>query len=177
MLPYEDLIHQGKKLGFTHVVPLRAETIELREEVRQMCRTCSAYGTRWSCPPGCGSLGDCREEIRKYSEGILVQTVEELEDELDGEGMMAAEARHKENYMTLLALLRQDYPDLLALGTGGCCQCEACTYPDHPCRLQERRVASMEAYGMLVLQICKVNGLRYYYGPRAIAYTGCFLLK
>lgn len=177
MLPYEDLVNQGKEAGFTHVVPLRADTIELREEVRQMCRSCSAYGTRWSCPPGCGSLEDCRAEIRGYSEGILVQTVGELEDELDGEGMMAAETRHKESYMALLARLRRDYPGLLALGTGGCRLCAACTYPDHPCLLPERRVASMEAYGMLVLQICKDNGLRYYYGPRAIAYTGCFLLK
>lgn len=33
----------------------------------------------------------------------------------------------------------------------------------------------MEAYGML--EVCKANGLGYYYGPDKIAYTSCFLLK
>ena len=35
----------------------------------------------------------------------------------------------------------------------------------------------MEAYGMLVLEICKKNGLTYYYGADKMAYTSCFLLK
>ena len=34
----------------------------------------------------------------------------------------------------------------------------------------------MEAYGMLVLEVCKDNHLGYYYGPNTIAYTGCFLV-
>lgn len=177
MLPYEDLIRLGKQAGFTHVVPLRADTIELKPEVRQMCHSCNAYNSRWSCPPGCGSLDDCRMEIGRYSEGILVQTVKELEDEFDVESMTAAEAIHKQNYLVLLSHLRQDYPNLLALGTGGCRLCESCTYPEMPCRLPEHRIASMEAYGMLVLEVCRSNGLSYYYGPQTIAYTGCFLLR
>ena len=48
------------------------------------------------CPPGCGSLEECEAKVRQYRYGIIVQTVGELEDAFDGEGMMETEARHKE---------------------------------------------------------------------------------
>lgn len=177
MLTYTELEQLAKAAGFHQVAPLRAETIELNPEVRQMCRQCHAFGTRWSCPPACGTLEQCREHISRYQEGILVQTVRELEDELDGEGMMEAEAAHIAHFHQLYAQLRVYYPDLLPLGTGGCRLCQSCTYPDASCRFPDRMVSSMEAYGMLVMQICKSNQLSYYYGPKTISYTGCFLLK
>ena len=37
-------------------------------------------------------------------------------------------------------------------------------------------MASMEAYGLLVLEVCKANGLQYYYGSDKMAYNSCFLL-
>ena len=30
---------------------------------------------------------------------------------------------------------------------------------------------------MLVLQVCKSNNMKYYYGPNTIAYTSMFLLE
>ena len=38
-------------------------------------------------------------------------------------------------------------------------------------------ISSMEAYGMVVLEVCRANGLQYYYGADKMAYTSCFLLK
>ena len=72
--------------------------------------------------------------------------------------------------------LRPLYPKLLPLGAGCCTRCKDCTYPDAPCRFPEKMVSSMEAYGMLVLEICKANGLSYYYGADTMTYTSCFLL-
>ena len=68
-------------------------------------------------------------------------------------------------------------PDLLAIGAGACTKCKECTYPDAPCRFPKEAFASMEAYGMLVVQVCKDNHMKYYYGPETIAYTSCFLLE
>jgi predicted metal-binding protein len=66
---------------------------------------------------------------------------------------------------------------MLSLGSGGCRRCKKCTYPDAPCRFPEKKFASMEAYGMLVTQVCQDNGLDYYYGKGTITYTSCFLLE
>jgi predicted metal-binding protein len=176
---YEELIKLGKQTGFTHVAQLNPATIELKPEVRQMCESnsCGMYGKSWSCPPACGTLDEYRTCILEYKEGILVQTVGELEDEFDGEGMKETEQQHKKYFYALYEKLREQFSHVLALGAGCCQQCNTCTYPDSPCRFPERKVSSMEACGMLVLQVCKDNHMEYYYGSNTIAYTSCFLLK
>ena len=118
MIDYEALRRQGQQAGFTHVAPLKVSTIQLLPEVRDMCATnsCGAYGQKWSCPPGCGTLEECRQRLQGYTEGILVQTVGELEDEMDGETMMETERRHKATFYRFLDELLPQYPGLLALG-------------------------------------------------------------
>lgn len=175
----DELIRAGLEAGFSRVAPLDAETLHLKPEVRQMCASdsCGKYNTNWSCPPGCGTLEECQARIARYSGGILVQTIGDLEDSFDGEGMLAAEARHKETFSRFYARLRAEYPQMLAIGAGCCTQCASCAYPDQPCRLPDRMTSSMESYGMLVLEVCRDNHLEYYYGPKKIAYTSCYLLE
>ena len=179
MLNYEELLVKAEECGFSHVGKLDASTIELRNEVREMCASnkCTAYGTNWCCPPAIGDLDACREKIGRYKKGILVQTTGELEDELDGETMMETEAEHRKHFETLRDELLKEWPNLLACGAGTCTRCKKCTYPDQPCRFPDNTFASMEAYGMLVTQVCQSNGLPYYYGPLTITYTSCFLLE
>ena len=155
MLNIKELEEMGKKAGFSYVALLKSDSIELMPEVREMCKnnTCHMYAKRWSCPPGCGDLEVCRKKIEKYREGIIVQTVGKLEDPLDGETMMETEAVHKQNFYEFEKMLRERWPGMLPIGAG------------------------MEAYGMLVTQVCQANGLEYYYGPCTIAYTSCYLLE
>ena len=178
MLNYEELIAAGEKAGFTHVAPLDVSTIHLLDEVRDMCatNTCGAYGTKWSCPPGCGTLEECRERMRGYSRGILVQTVGKLEDEMDYESMTETSQRHKETFLKFYEQLRPQFPNMLAAGTGGCTQCPTCTYPDAPCRFPEKAIPSMEAYGLWVSKVCEQSGMPYYYGPGTITYSACVLI-
>ena len=119
MLDYERLIAMGTKCGFSHVGKLDVSTIQLMPEVRKMCEanTCRMYGKNWCCPPGVGSLDECGERISRYKEGILVQTVGELEDALDGEAMMETEAAHREHFEALRDELLKEYPGMLSVQT------------------------------------------------------------
>lgn len=175
----EKLQKLAQECGFTAAVELDADTIRLRPEVRQMCEDnkCHQYGKNWKCPPGCGTLEECEKKVRSYAKGILVQTMGELEDEMDVETMMELEAAHKENFEKMRELLAEEYPRMLSIGSGTCTKCKVCTYPDAPCRFPEHSFASMESYGMMVMDVCKDNGLKYYYGPCTLAYTSCFLLE
>jgi len=168
----------AKETGFTHTAPLDPDTIELRDEVRQMCadNVCRQYNKRWSCPPGCGTLDECRKQINEYTCGILVQTVGDIEDSFDYESMKETEELHKEHFQKMLELLRKEYDHILPLGAGACTICENCTYPAADCRFPDKKISSMEAYGMIVLDVCKANHMQYYYGSDKIAYTSCFLL-
>ncbi|MDO4573140.1 MAG: DUF2284 domain-containing protein [Clostridia bacterium] len=177
-LNMEALAQAARKHGFDHAAALDPSAVRLRAEVRDMCASnkCGRYGACWTCPPACGELALCEARLRAYSRGLIVQTVGLLEDSLDFEGMQEAERRHKAMYESFADELRKRFPGLLALGTGGCSICERCAYPDAPCRFPERAFSSMEAYGMLVTDVCAQNGLSYYYGPNTIAYTACYLL-
>lgn len=175
----DELISLAKEAGFTYCVPLDPATIELKSEVRDMCavNTCGMYGKSWSCPPGCGTLEECGERMKGYTRGVLVQTVGDIEDGFDFEAITEIAQDHSEHFQQMYAALREKHEgDLLAIGTGGCTTCKVCTYPDEPCRFPDKMVSSMEAYGMLVLEVCKANDLQYYYGSDKMAYTGCFLL-
>ena len=176
---YEKLALLAEASGFTAWAPLDIGTIRPRQEVRDVCalNTCGKYGTSWCCPPGCGTLDECLREMHRYSFGILVQTCGEIEDSFDIETMREIEARQNRHFFSMYRELRKSGTDVLAVGSGGCTVCETCTYPDAPCRFPDKKAASMEAYGILVLEVCKANGLRYYYGTDRMSYTSCFLVR
>ena len=174
---YNELAAVAEATGFTNWGTLDIATIELKPEVRDMCAACHLYGKRWSCPPGCGTLEECGEKISQYSFGILVQSVGDIEDGFDFEAMQEIEAEHKQRLSRMYAALREANVDVLALGAGGCRLCKECTYPDAPCRFPEKMFSSMEANGILVLEVCKKNNLQYYYGSEKMAYTSCFLVR
>ena len=98
MLSDEQLAACARAAGFTSWARLEVAAIDLKQEVRDMCaaNTCGQYGKRWSCPPGCGSLEECAGRLKGMTRGILVQTVGDVEDSFDLEGMIAVEAAHKE---------------------------------------------------------------------------------
>lgn len=175
----EDIIREAKSMGFSEVGELDSKTITLKQEVRDMCasNTCGMYGKNWSCPPGSGELDICREELKDYKYGVIVQTVGDIEDSFDFEGMMEVQDKHTKMYEDFAEVLKKKYKKVLCLGTGTCTICKECTYPDNPCRFPDKQISSMESYGMLVSEICKDNNMKYYYGSDKICYTACYLIE
>lgn len=173
-----ELLFAAENVGFEYYGILNVSTIRLLPEVRNMCRSnsCGMYGKNWSCPPGCGTLEECRIRISRFETGLIVQTVSQIDDSFDIEGMMKSENKHKSRFMKLWNILGEKYDEILPLGTGACTICEKCTYPSAPCRFKNKAVSSLESYGILVSQLCTDNGLAYYYGLGTISYTSCLLL-
>jgi predicted metal-binding protein len=175
----QDLVEQALTFGFSHAALLDAGTLSLRSEVRDMCANgkCKTYNTRWSCPPACGTLEEIGAKFAGYRTGIIVQTTAELEDEFDFDGMKDAAKLQGDRFLAFRNELLKQWPTLIALGAGGCRRCEKCTWPDEPCRLPDEMLTSMEASGLLVSDVCAANGIAYYYGPKTLTYTGCYLLE
>ena len=175
---YDKLAAQAKKCGFTHSAPLDVATLEYRQDIRDMCNAqqCNKYGTNWSCPPVCKTLEEIREQAKAFTHGLLVQTVGDLEDSYDWEGITETGKRHKTNFAKLWGELKKDHETIFAMGAGECKLCQTCTYPDNPCRHPDRMEISMEACGLYVSEVCKDNNLKYNYGPNKIAFTSCYLL-
>ncbi len=172
-----DLIRLALDAGFSHAAELNMDALTARPEVREMCSAdrCRQYGRTWSCPPGCGTLEENAAEMAKYSRGVLVQTTGDMEDEFDMDAIRETGKRHKDAFETLVRQARQLRPGCLPLTAGGCTRCRTCTYPDRPCRFPGRRLSSMEAYGLLVSDVCLRSGLKYNYGRNTITYSSCIL--
>ena len=172
-----DLMEKLQECSFETIVPLDISTLKALPEVRSMCEvnTCGMYDKRWSCPPGCGSIEECDARMKQYQQGILVQTVGDIEDSLDWEGIMEVKEIHDQRFLKGTEILRRELDDLLPLGDGSCNRCSVCAYPDQPCRFPELASASMEAFGLYVADVCKKNHTEYNYGPGKMCYTGCYL--
>ena len=164
------------EMGFTAAAPLDPSKLEAKEMVRDSCaeNRCHAYGRNWTCPPECGTLEECAERMRRYQNGILLQTTGQLAKRIDSKGYMKAGEEHMEHFRAFCDEIRKEYPDALCLGAGGCTICKECAYPD-PCRFPGKALSSMEAYGLFVTQVCRDCDIPYYYGPKTITYTACVL--
>lgn len=175
-----DELAMALELGFSQAAPLAMEALAPNAQVRAMCAAdrCGMYGRSWSCPPGCGTLSRLEREMKGYARGLLVQTTAPLEDEFDAAGMAQARTRHRRSFEALVRCLRRfGQQDCLPLTAGACRVCLSCTYPDAPCRFPQKRMASMEACGLLVSEVCSRSGLGYFYGTGTVTYTSCVLLR
>lgn len=172
----EQWISLARDCGFTQVAVLDVNTLKPMAMVRDACAagTCGAYGKNWTCPPYCGTLEECEARMKRYSRGLLLQTVGKLKKAVDTRSYARAEQAHLEAFHRFAAELRKAYPAALCLGSGGCRICGQCAWPE-PCRFPDRACASMEGYGLFVTQVCRDNALAYYHGPKTITYTACVL--
>ena len=75
------------------------ETKELifTEKVRYICQTeCSQYGKSWACPPGVGTVEECREKCLSYPHALLITTMTEVSDIANIEETLATRPDHEE---------------------------------------------------------------------------------
>jgi len=169
----------ARESGFEHVGSLDVGGLEFRQDIRDMCNpeACTqGYGKSWSCPPEAPPLEELRDKAEKYRQGIIVQTIGQLEDSFDFAGIMEAGGRHMKAFNRLADVLFDETGgQMLPLGAGPCSLCSECTYPDSSCRLPDRRITSMEASGLFVSQVCKANSLEYNNGENTMTFTSCCL--
>lgn len=163
--------------GFSHAAPLCMAAALPRREVREMCAAdrCGKWGKCWSCPPACGTIEQAAAQIGRFSRGILVQSTAALADEFDYDGIQALSREHARRFAGLARQMRLLCTWTLPLSAGPCLVCRRCTCPDRPCRYPSRRISAMEAYGLLVSEVCLRSGLAYNYGPGTMTYTSCIL--
>jgi predicted metal-binding protein len=168
------LIKEALATGFTVAAEIKTDTLRFMPEVRNMCKAdlCHSYNKNWTCPPACGTIEECAARASKYSSGILVQCVGNLEDSFDIDGMEALSRRHKECFEKLLEGLRSQKVDFLSLGAGACTICTKCSYPDNPCRFPDKAVTSMEASGLWVS-----DPITLYHGKKLVTCTMIFIVS
>ena len=153
------------------------EDVPFDPVLREACAAnyCGSYGKNHTCPPNVGEINALIAQAQQYKYLLLYQTVGQLEDSFDFEGMQDAGLVHKQ--LTLEIRDGIDLPDALTLGAGGCRICETCAAKtDEPCRFPARALASLEAYGINVSKTAALAGMNYINGENTVTYfSGIFL--
>lgn len=163
--------------GFSHAAPVDMNALTPRREVREMCRAdpVRTVERQLGLSAGCGTLEDAAAAMGCFDAGVLVQTTGTLTDDFDYEGMEAIQRRHKRAFADFARQAR------LLLRTACLCQQGRAPCADGvpvrtgPAGSRTKRMSSMEAYGLLVGDVCLRSGLSYNYGPRTMTYTSCLL--
>ena len=167
--------------GVYKATVINACDIPLDRSFRAMCEanSCGLYGKCHMCPPDVGDIDDLMAEVRNYDYALVYQTVSELEDSYDFEGMVRA----KKQFYPIAQKLRAVFNDMnithaLHLSAGGCGVCETCTKrTNQPCRFPSLAIAPLEAYGVNVSLLAKVSEMKYINGQDTVTYFGAVLFS
>lgn len=176
----ESVRQKALECGAFRAEMVNVSDISTEASFRSMCESnaCGNFGRNYKCPPDIGAIDKLMAEIKTYDKALVYQTVGELEDSYDFEGMMEVGAQHNElvnkvwDYTDeLLADAGSQIKEVLHLGAGGCTLCSVCgKVTGDPCRFPKRAKGSLEAYGINVSRLAKLAGMRYINGVNTVTY-------
>ena len=178
---FEKMIAEALILGAFKANVIEAAKIETDRVFRDICasNSCGMYGRCYMCPPDAGDIDTLMSEIGNYDYVLVYQTVTELEDSYDFEGMIEA----KKSFYPITQKLRKSFSDMgiskvLHLGAGGCGVCDRCAkQTGEPCRFPNLAMPSLEAYGVNVSSLAKASGMNYINGQDTVTYFGAILFS
>ncbi len=171
-----DMIEERKEeLGIQDYGVMNTTDLVISQEVHRMCETnrCGHYGCTWACPPGVGTIEECKERIQRYTNAFVFTTKYDIEDSFDYEGMVEGGKWHDQVSQKIIKLWKNYCHEFLALTHEGCSKCKDCTYPDAPCRFPEDLHPSIEAYGIEAYPLCERAKVKYNNGANTVTYIGC----
>lgn len=168
-------------LGAYKAADIAVADIPFDRSFRSLCESnaCGNYGKSWMCAPDVGDIDDLIAYGKSFDRALVFQTVGELEDSYDFEGMMAA-GQHMNDLSQAIAVEFKPLPfsKWLLLGAGGCRVCPVCAKrTDEPCRFPDQAMASLETYGIAVSQLAELCGMNYINGQNTVTYFGAFFYK
>ena len=175
----DKLISAALESGAYKAVILDADAVVLSPMFRDICRSnqCGKYGKCWVCPPELPDAEEVIAKVKSYHTVLWYQTVSQIEDSFDIEGMMEAGENHvrlSQRLQTEMLPLLPD--DFLHLTCGGCRLCPTCTKAEgKPCRMPDKALPSLEGYCVDVYNTTKDTPLKYINGQNTVTYFGAIL--
>ena len=179
MLDHDLLIRTALENGATKAMIIPQEKVITNRAFWDICagNGCGNFSQCWNCPPAIGEIDDLMAKIRTYTHGVLYQTIWEIEDSFDFEGMGEAGSQHQATSRRIQKAIKNVLGEgFLHLSSGGCDLCERCAKKDNePCRFPEKLLPPMEGYGIDVYRTAKGTELKYINGENTVTYFGLVL--
>ena len=146
--------------------------LEFSDRIRYICQAeCPRYGKSWACPPGVGSVTECKAKCLGYQECLVVGTITECLDIADIDETLATRPEHEKLTDQVADMLRDMGVEPYILSTDSCAICENCTFPEgKPCRHRDRMHPCIESHGINIIPALEENGLDFQYGSNMVTW-------
>lgn len=163
MTKREELEERLAKFPLVEYGFLKADQVQFLERVRTVCReNCPQYGKSWACPPAVGTVDECRERCRAFTDVMIFSTMVQVQDITNMEETLATREEHEEVTRAVREVFREIYGECLFLSTESCAVCSKCAYPEGSCRHPERMIPCVESYGILVTDLAEKAGMTFF---------------
>jgi len=148
------------------------QKLEFSPRIRYICQTeCPRYGQSWACPPGTGSVEQCKATCLGYNNCLIIGTITECDDIADIHATLATRGDHEAVTNEVRQIMRQMGTEPYILSTDSCAICKECTYPQgQPCRHPDAMHPCIESHGINIIPTLEENGLEFIYGGNIITW-------
>ena len=152
--------------------------LEFSDRIRWICEhECPMYGQSWACPPGVGTVGQCRSRCLGYKNCLMIATITEVDDISDIDETLATRPDHETVTEQVAALMREHgAKETYILSTEACAVCERCAILDgQPCRFPERMHPCVESQGIVISELAEKHGIAFIYGGNIVTWFSLIL--
>ena len=153
------------------------KTLEFSDRVRWICQhECAMYGKSWACPPGVGTVEECKKKCLGYEKALLISTLTEVSDIGDLDATLATRREHEDITDQVGDILRENGVQPFILSTEACAICGRCAILDgKPCRHPEKMHPCVESQGINIIPTLEENGLEFQYGQNTVTWVSLLL--
>ena len=146
--------------------------LEFNNRIRWICENeCPMYGKSWACPPGVGSLNQCKGKCLVHENCLLISSIVEVDDIADMEETLATRSDHEALTNEVADIMRSLGADPYILSTEACTVCEKCAILDgQPCRFPEKMHPCVESHCINVVPILESHGLEFQFGANVVTW-------
>lgn len=156
--------------GYFYIDP---KSLEFSDRIRWICEhECPMHDRTWACPPGVGSVTQCRAKCLSYKNCMMIATIVEVDDIADINQTLATRPGHEAITNEVRDLMRQQGVDPYVLSTEACTVCERCAWLDgEPCRHPDRMHPCVESHGINLVPVLEENGMEFQFGANVVTWV------
>lgn len=146
--------------------------LEFSQRIRWICQNeCPMYGKSWACPPGVGSVEQCRQTCLGYNSCLLIVTMAQVEDIANIEQTLATRPEHEEITNQVGAAMEALGAKPYILSTEACTLCPRCAILDgQSCRFPDKMHPCVESQGINVIPVLENRGLDFQFGSNIVTW-------
>ena len=146
--------------------------LEFSDLIRWICEhECPMYGKSWACPPGVGSVPECKQKCLNSHNCLMISTITEVNDISNLQETLDTRPAHEKLTNQVRDLMREQGIQPYILSTEACAVCDRCAILDGlPCRLPGRMHPCVESHGINLLAVLDDQGLAFQYGENVVTW-------